>query len=58
MTEPTKVKFKKLENGKIYLSDGYYINEKDFKDRNCTLIFVEMTTKTKPVPKKKEAKNE
>jgi len=54
MNEPIKVKFRKLQNGKTYLSEGYYNNEEDFKKRNPTLIFEEQTTKTKPIPKKKE----
>ena len=58
MTEPTKVKFKKLQNGKTYLSSGYYQNEQDFRNRNCTLFFVEMTNKTKPIPKKKDVEDE
>ena len=53
MTEPTKVKFKKNKDGKVHLSAGYYSNEQDFKDRNCTLFFVEITSIVKPPMVKK-----
>ena len=51
-----KVLFKKLTDGVTYTSSGYYKDRKDFEKRNCTLIFVEMTNKTIPEPKKKENK--
>lgn len=54
MAEPTRVIFRKLENGKKYESAGYYRDRKDFEDRNPTLYFDSMTKKTKPIPKKKE----
>ena len=56
MSKPTKVRFNKKENGKLYLSAGYYLDQKDFEDRNCTLIFVEMTSIVKPPVVKKEEK--
>jgi len=58
MIEPVKVIFKKTPNGKTYESSGYYTSEADFKSRNCTLIYMNLTTKTKPIPKKKESKDE
>ncbi len=56
MKKPVKVRFKKLKNGHIYLSEGYYLDEDDFKKRNGTLFFEGLTTKTKPIPVKKESK--
>jgi len=53
---PVKVKFKKNPDGKIYESDGYYENEKDFNSRNGTLLFVNLTNKTKPPKKEKPSK--
>ena len=51
-----KVLFQKLPEGNTYTSAGYYKDQKDFEERNCTLIFKSMTTKTRPEPKKKENK--
>ena len=49
-----KVKFRKLDGGNIYLSEGYYVSEEDFSRRNATLIFEGMTKIARPIPKKKE----
>ena len=54
MAKPTKARFKKMKDGKTYLSSGYYLDEQDFKDRNCTLFFVEMTSIVKPLVVKKD----
>ena len=54
MAEPTKVRFKKIKDGKVHLSAGYYFNEQDFHERNCTMFFVEMTSIVKPPVVKKE----
>ena len=56
MIEPVKAKFKKMANGKTYESEGYYTSEADFNQRNGTLIYMNLTNKTKPIPKKKEEK--
>ena len=55
--EPVKAKFKKIKTSDIlYETDGYYLDEADFNNRNPTLFFDSMTKKTKPIPKKKEEK--
>ena len=51
-----KVLFQKLPEGNTYTSAGYYKDQKDFEDRNPTLIFRSMTSKTRPEPKRKENK--
>ncbi len=56
LKEAVKAKFKKMVNGGIYESHGYYMSEKDFNDRNPTLIYMNLTNKTKPIPKKKAVK--
>ena len=56
LTEPVKAIFKKKIDGKTYESDGYYVSESDFNRRNCTLIYISLTTKTKPIPKKRKKK--
>ena len=56
MKEPVKVIFKKMANGITYESEGYYTSEADFHERNHTLIYMNLTTKTKPIPVKKEKK--
>ena len=56
MQEPVKVAFFKLLNGNTYTSTGYYTSQKDFEDRNPTLIFKRLTKTTKPIPKEKEEK--
>lgn len=56
MSEPVKVRFRKVVNGKIHLSGGYYLDQADWDNRNNTFKVVEFTEITKPPPKKKEAK--
>ena len=54
MSKPVKVIFKKIQKSKtVYESFSYYENEQDFNDRNPTLFFESMTTKTKPPVVKK-----
>ena len=55
MTEPVKVQFKKKQNAtKTHESHGYYTSEEDFNNRNGTLIFIKLTSKTKPEPVKRD----
>lgn len=58
MTEPVKVQFKKKQNAtKTHESHGYYTSEEDFNNRNGTLIFIKLTSKTKPEPVKRDTKD-
>ena len=56
--EPVKAQFKKNTNAtKIHESHGYYISEEDFNDRNCSLEFIKLTNKTKPIRVKRKTKD-
>ena len=56
--EPVKAQFKKkTSTTKIHESHGYYISEEDFNNRNCSLEFVKLTKKTKPIPTKRKTKD-
>lgn len=57
MNKPVKVRFRKIPNGKIFLSYGYYLDKADFRSRNSTYVITEWTKITKPIPVKKEKLN-
>ena len=48
MNKRFKVKFRKIPNGKVFESYGYYADLKDWKSRNNTYTLLSFTNKREP----------